>query len=136
MEESDARIPACSYICEMTHGYQNEVFENMIKCFMDNQCMSHYPRDGICKGEDKDGVQSITSLDQVRGDWWVVRGLNCGHGDYPGGYDGKDDAFCLSLKSMNKKQLQKSKVDRNILQGILVSMRDLRSYHLDNGSTM
>ena len=47
----------------------------------------------------------------VRGDWWVVRGLNCGHGDYPGGYDGKDDAFCLSLKSMNKKQLQKSKVD-------------------------
>jgi len=88
VEETDARIPACSYICEMTHGYQNEVFENMIKCFMENQCMSHYPRDGICKGEDKDGVQSITSLDQVRGDWWVVRGLNCGYGDYPGGYDG------------------------------------------------
>ena len=120
MEESDARIPACSYICEMTHGYQNEVFENMIKCFMDNQCMSHYPRDGICKGEDKDGVQSITSLDQVRGDWWVVRGLNCGHGDYPGGYDGKDDAFCLSLKSMNKKQLQKSKVDRNQAEAFIV----------------
>ena len=24
---------------------------------------------------------------QVRGDWWVLRGLNCGEGDFPGGYD-------------------------------------------------
>ena len=26
---------------------------------------------------------------QVKGDWWVTRGLNCGQSDdYPGGYDG------------------------------------------------
>ena len=88
VEEPNQKIPACSYICEMTHGYENKAFEDMIKCYMENQCMGHYPRDGICKGEDKDSVQSITSLDQVKGDWWVVRGLNCGYGDYPGGYDG------------------------------------------------
>ena len=51
--------------------------------------MGHYPRDGICKGQDGDSDQSITSLEQVQGDWWVVRGLNCGFGDYPGGYDGE-----------------------------------------------
>ena len=25
---------------------------------------------------------------QVKGDWWVLWGLNCGEGEYPGGYDG------------------------------------------------
>ena len=30
----------------------------------------------------------IVSSTQIQGDWWVTWGLNCGEGDYPGGYDG------------------------------------------------
>ena len=53
------------------------------------------PRDGICKGDDQDAVQNITSLQQVAGDWWVIRGLNCGGGDYPGGYDGELPGYAM-----------------------------------------
>ena len=28
------------------------------------------------------------SIFQIKGDWWVIRGLNCGQNDFPGGYDG------------------------------------------------
>ena len=86
------QVAACAYICEMTDGYENPHFINLIQCFVDNQCLDDYPRDGICKGTNNDAVQSITSLDQVSGDWWVIRGLNCGKGDYPGGYDGKHNS--------------------------------------------
>ena len=82
----------------MTDGYENPYFINLIQCFVDNQCLEDYPRDGICKGTNSDAVQSITSLDQVSGDWWVIRGLNCGKGDYPGGYDGKPiDTLTLQI---------------------------------------
>ena len=33
--------------------------------------------------------QTLLLSFQVKGDWWVTRGLNCGQSDdYPGGYDG------------------------------------------------
>lgn len=82
------KVAACAYICEMTHGYENPHFIDLVKCFVNEKCLRPYPRDGICKGENKDAVQTIKSLVQVEGDWWVIRGLNCGWGDYPGGYDG------------------------------------------------
>jgi len=88
IEQPKEKVASCAYICEMVEGYENEPFEDSLKCMMEYNCMADYPRDGICKGNDNDAVQSITSLDQVAGDWWVIRGLNCGFGDYPGGYDG------------------------------------------------
>ena len=88
----------------MTHGYENPQFIDLIKCFVDQKCLDDYPRDGICKGSDEEAVQTITSLDQVAGDWWVVRGLNCGKGDYPGGYDGKWVVFLKSIPFQELKQ--------------------------------
>ena len=82
------KVPACAYICEMTDGYENAPFLDLIECFVQQRCLYDYPRDGICLGQDGDVVKTIKSLDQVAGDWWVIRGLNCGYGDYPGGYDG------------------------------------------------
>ncbi len=32
-------------------------------------------------------AQDITDLNQVSGDWWVVKGQNCGQEGWPGGYD-------------------------------------------------
>ena len=71
----------------MTHGYENQPFLDVIICMQDNGCMANYPTDGICFGNDEDGVKEVTKLEQIAGDWWVVQGLSCGQGDFPGGYD-------------------------------------------------
>ena len=37
---------------------------------------------------DEDADASLTDLNQIKGDWWSIRGLNCGTNEaYPGGYD-------------------------------------------------
>jgi len=83
------RQAMCGYICEMTDGYENPVFEDVMLCMIDNKCLPDYPRDGECVAKsDSDAVQTLTSMKQVQGDWWAIRGLNCGYDDdYPGGYD-------------------------------------------------
>ena len=50
----------------MTHGYENQEFLDTIGCLVENKCLIDYPNDGICLGEDKDGVESIQSLEQVQ----------------------------------------------------------------------
>ena len=78
----------CAYICEVTDGYMNPQFEETMLCMIEGQCMSHYPKDGECVATDKDTVQTITDMSQVAGEWWVIKGLNCGKSEeYPGGYD-------------------------------------------------
>ena len=81
------RVAACAYVCEMTHGYENAPFLDTIQCLIGNKCLPQYPDDGICYGQDGDGVKTLNTMDQIKGDWWVIRGLNCGYGDFPGGYD-------------------------------------------------
>jgi len=78
----------CAYICEVTDGYMNPQFEDLMLCMIRGGCMSNYPKDGECRAADEDTVQTVTSMDQVSGEWWVIAGLNCGvSDDYPGGYD-------------------------------------------------
>ena len=59
------RVAGCAYTCEMTHGYENEYFLDEIKCLVNNGCLTRYPRDGICHGNDNDGIANLKSLDQV-----------------------------------------------------------------------
>lgn len=72
------RAPGCAYICEMTTGYKSPAFTDLMTCGKDNKCLPFYPDDGECLATDSDALQNITSLDQVAGDWWVVKGINCG----------------------------------------------------------
>jgi len=105
------RTPGCAYLCEMTTGDQSTVFTELMDCMAvkddkgNPRCMAKYPDDGECLATDKDAVQNITTLDQIAGDWWVVKGINCGQQtdgtpfhsypprnptpgkNYPGGYD-------------------------------------------------
>ena len=37
-----------------------------------------YEDDGFCMAEDSDALQEITDISQVQGDWWVLKGQNCG----------------------------------------------------------
>ena len=50
----------------MTHGYENREFLDTIGCLVESECLMDYPRDGVCLGEDKDALQNIKSLKQVR----------------------------------------------------------------------
>jgi len=84
---TEDKVAACAYICEMTYGYENTQFMDLIGCMMDNQCLSQYPEDGPCKGSNADAITSVTSMEDIEGDWWVLRGINCGTAPYPGGYD-------------------------------------------------
>ena len=78
----------CAYICEVTDGYLNKEFEDVMLCMIEHKCMSNYPQDGTCVAREEDGVKSITDMNQIKGDWWVIKGLNCGESqEYPGGYD-------------------------------------------------
>ena len=81
------KVAACAYLCEMTHGYQNTEFTDLIGCMLDKQCLEQYPEDGPCIGSNKDGLQTVTKMEDIEGDWWVLRGINCGEPPYPGGYD-------------------------------------------------
>jgi len=110
-DDGHNRAPGCAYLCEMTTGYKSEIYTKMIECMGErNKCLPIYPDDGDCLATDADAAQNITSLDQLEGDWWVVKGINCGQvsdgapfkppgsqplpklspttgRNYPGGYD-------------------------------------------------
>jgi len=82
------RIAECAYICEMTSGYENQQFWDMMKCMVENSCLDRYPDDGPCIGTDEDAIKSLKSMEDIKGDWWVIAGVNCGQSrEYPGGYD-------------------------------------------------
>ena len=78
VEEKLEKIAACAYICEMTHGFENPQFLDLIQCYVYNNCLAEYPRDGICYGEDKDGIKNFKSMDQVKHDFHslVLRSIN------------------------------------------------------------
>jgi len=76
----------CSFECGMEDADEN--FQNLVKCMVDNDCMAKYEDDGICMAEDSDALQEITDISQVQGDWWVLKGQNCGQDEiWRGGYD-------------------------------------------------
>lgn len=55
---------------------------------VENDCMPKYEDDGKCLATDDQALQSITDIADVSGDWWVLKGQNCGQDDvWRGAYD-------------------------------------------------
>jgi len=78
----------CQFDCEMTIGNGNEAFQNLLDCMAEHDCLPELPEDGKCLATEADTVQEVTSIEQVQGGWWVVRGVNCGQDElWRGGYD-------------------------------------------------
>jgi len=78
----------CQFECEMTLGNGNEPFQKLLECMAANDCFPEVPDDGRCLAASEDTVQEVTSIEDVSGDWWVVKGVNCGQDDvWRGGYD-------------------------------------------------
>ena len=66
----------------------NEHFTELLNCMAEHNCMAMYPDDGMCLATDDEALQSITDIAQVEGDWWVLKGLNCGQDEtWYGGAD-------------------------------------------------
>ena len=66
--ESEEKVAACAYLCEMTHGYENTEFEAMMGCMLDSGCLLQYPEDGPCVGSDSDALQSVNTMEDIEGE--------------------------------------------------------------------
>merc|ERR1711860_57761 len=82
----DASDAECAYTCGM-YAEDNQAFLDFMQCSADVGCMPDYPEDGVCLATPDQALQYITDLDQVKGEWWMLRGANCGQEGWPGGYD-------------------------------------------------
>merc|ERR1719348_1204658 len=89
MQDCEGRpdVAQCQFECEMTIGQGNEAFQHLLECMSKNECFATSPPDGSCLATADQTAQELTEIDMVAGDWWVVRGLNCGQDGWPGAYD-------------------------------------------------
>ena len=78
---------ACNLLCEMTYGYNSTKYRNLMQCMSDHGCLPKSPPDGVCLANDTDAIKNFTDMAQVKGKWWVLRGLNCGQPGWPAGFD-------------------------------------------------
>merc|ERR1719412_3291358 len=89
---------ACQFVCQWELGQTNQHYLDLLTCMGQNKCLSMQP-DGICLGGPSDTTTEITSLDQIQGDWWILKGQNCGQDEtWNGGYD----AYPCQLQSFAK----------------------------------
>ena len=80
----------CSYVCGSFDVNPN--FRKLVSCMVDHGCMPTYPEDGLCLAADDQALPEITDVEQVSGDWWVLKGQNCGQDEV--WYGGADWAPC------------------------------------------
>ena len=82
----------CNLICSFQYGYKNYAYHELLQCMSTNKCLPVLPENGKCLAP-KDNttlVQNITSLEQIQGKWWIIKGLNCGfdkNNVWTGGFD-------------------------------------------------
>jgi len=88
----DEEVPSCDFMCGMHFGANNTASKGMMTCLQENRCLhgpgskteKPYPTCGKCHiVPERDGVKNLTSMSQIKGDWWVVGGLNYVYDSYP-----------------------------------------------------
>jgi len=84
---SKPNVDGCNLVCELTYGYGNPEYTDVLKCMVKTGCIPKSPMDGVCLATNNQTIQNLTSMSQVRGKWWIVRGLNCGQKGWPGAFD-------------------------------------------------
>ena len=78
---------ACDLVCELNQGYNSTKYRKMMQCMADHTCLPVQPSDGICLAQDNQTLQNLTHISQMKGKWWIVRGMNCGQSGWPAGFD-------------------------------------------------
>jgi VDE lipocalin domain len=90
----------CDLLCQFNYGYGNAPYTKLLRCMADHDCLPQSPMNGKClapttRRSDGGGgtgtgtvVSNLTSYDQIQGQWWIVRGLNCGQDEtWSAGFD-------------------------------------------------
>ena len=85
--QNKANDEACNLLCELTYGYNSTKYRNLMQCMSDHGCLPVSPPDGVCVANDTDTIKNLTNMSQVKGKWWILRGLNCGQSGWPAGFD-------------------------------------------------
>jgi len=85
--EFERDVDGCNLICELTYGYNNTVYTEALGCATKHGCIPHAKDDGKCLANDTQTITNLTSMEQMEGKWWILKGLNCGQKDWPGGFD-------------------------------------------------
>ena len=68
----------CPFACIMSEGHVgNEHFRDLLKCMVEGGCMEQYEEDGRCLATDEQALQHLVDLEQLKGDWWVLKGNYC-----------------------------------------------------------
>ena len=62
-------------------------YREFLQCMSDHDCLPKSPPDGKCLADDTDAIKNLTELAQMKGKWWIIRGLNCGQQGWPAGFD-------------------------------------------------
>ena len=79
---------ACDLLCELTYGYNSTRYRDLLQCMSAHNCLPVSPiPDGTCLANDSAAIKNLTSLSQVKGKWWILRGLNCGQRGWPAAFD-------------------------------------------------
>ena len=78
---------SCNLLCELNYGYNSTQYRTLVQCMSDHGCLPKTPSDGKCLAQDTDTLKNLTNLSQVKGKWWILRGLNCGQSGWPAGFD-------------------------------------------------
>ena len=59
--------PGCNLLCQLTDGYENENYKQLLRCMSAHQCLPvSTTSDGICKAKRSDGLKDVTSLDDIK----------------------------------------------------------------------
>lgn len=85
--QNKPNVDGCNLVCELTYGYGNLQYTNFLNCMVKSGCIPKSPMDGKCLATNDQAIQNLTSMSQVPGKWWIVRGLNCGQPGWPGAFD-------------------------------------------------
>jgi len=84
---------ACHLFCQLSQGQKSEMYGALVQCFAENGCLPTLPegKDGRClvSSDNIHKVHVLGSIDEIRGTWLELRGLNCGvpGSTWEGGYD-------------------------------------------------
>lgn len=82
---------SCDFECEQ-EGYGNGPLDRFLQCSADHDCLPKlgpdcYPaakcRHDTCNATNAEAVQTLTSLEHFRGEWWTLTGVNPHYDYYP-----------------------------------------------------
>jgi hypothetical protein len=112
----------CDLLCQFKYGYGNVPYTTLLRCMADHDCLPQSPMNGKCLAPTRSSssasinsssgfeggtgtvVSNLTSYDQIQGQWWIVRGLNCGQDEtWSAGFDAfpcQFDNFVLEDKDL------------------------------------